>query len=846
MAAQFLSPPLSLRFSLRELRGGLRGFRLFVACLALGVAVIAGIGTLSAAIVASLEQNGRSLLGGDIEFRLVQRPADAAQQAFLRRRGRLSETVTMRAMAHAPNSDQRTLVELKAIDGAYPLYGELALEQPIALADALAPRDGVPGAVVDPQTLLRLAAKPGDPIELGDAMFEIRGVIAREPDKATQGLTLGPRVMIGLDALPATGLIKPGSLAYWHYRIGLPPGIAAAEVEAAAKADFAAVGWRIRTWRDGSPGIRRFLGRASLFLVLVGLTALLIGGVGVANAVHAHLDGKTTTIATLKSLGATTGFIFRVYLWQTLLLAAIGIVLGLVLGAALPNLAAGLLAAILPLPLVPGIYAAPLWLAAIYGLLVALAFAIWPLARAADIRPAALYRDLVARGRRWPRPPYVAATFLLFLALAGLAVLGAEERPFALFFVIGAVAAFLLFRAVAIGIALAARHVRPSRGGARLKLALASLHRPGAATSALLLSLGVSLTLLVAVALVEGNLQAQVQDRLPGDVPAFFFLDIQPDQRQALTDMVKATPGTHDLEIVPNLRGRITSIKGVPADRIDAAPDQRWVLQGDRGITFARDLPKGSSLIAGQWWPADYNGPPLVSIEARAARGLGLEVGDTLSVNVLGREIEATVANIRQLDWSSFGINYVLVFSPGLMERAPHTLLATVKADDAAAEAALFRSATQRFRNVSVVRIKDVLSELNAIIAKLGLAIRSAAGVTLIAGLLVLAGALAAEHRRRLREGAVLKALGATRRDILTAHLIEYGLIGLCGAVLAFLLGWAVAWAMTTHMMGSSFFFAPGRAALTALGGGAATLLLGLAGAWQALAAKPAPLLRAT
>ncbi|MCW0235806.1 MAG: FtsX-like permease family protein [Ferrovibrio sp.] len=833
---------LSLRFSLRELRGGLRGFRLFVACLGLGVAVIAGIGTLSASIVTGLERDGRSLLGGDVEFRLIHRGTTAQEQTFLQSRGSVSETVQMRAMAHALRSDERTLVELKAVDAAYPLYGKIDLEQPGDLADLLAAKDGgLPGAAVDPQALIRLNAQPGDRLGIGEAEFEIRAVIAREPDRATDGLTLGPRVMIAADALQATQLVQPGTLAYWHYRVKLRPGLTAAQMQDIAQKDFAASGWRIRDWKEGSPGIRRFLDRAGLFLVLVGLTALLIGGVGVANAVHAHLDGKTPTIATLKSLGATTGLIFRVYLWQTLLLAAFGIGIGLVAGAALPNLAAGALAEVLPLPLVPGFYWQPLALAAAYGLLVALAFTIWPLARAAEIRPAALYRDLVAPGKRLPRPAYVITTLLLFAALAALAIFGAEERRFAGAFVFAAIVAFVLFRLIAIGIARTARHIRPRN--VRLKLAFASLHRPGAATSALLLSLGVSLTLLVAIALVESNLHAQVEERLPDEAPAFFFVDIQPAQMDDFRSTVLGSAGARDLETVPNMRGRIASVKGVPAEQIEVSPDQRWVLQGDRGLTYARDLPAGSTLLAGQWWPRDYDGPPLISIEDRAAKGLGVTVGDKLVVNVLGRDIEAEVASIRQLDWSSFGINFVLVFSPGLLERAPHTFLATVKAGPAA-ELALFRAVTQKFPNISVVRMKDVLTELNTIVLKLGAAVRGAAAITLIAGLIVLAGALAAEHRRRLKEGAILKALGATRRDVILAHVIEYGSVGLVGAVMAFGLGWAAAWAMVTLMMNATFYFAPGVAAATALGGVAATLLLGLAGAWQALAAKPAPLLR--
>jgi len=839
---------ISLRLSARELRGGLLGFRLFVACLALGVGTIAGIGSFGAAITAGLERDGRQLLGGDLEFRLIHRAASDTERAFLKSQGDVSETVQLRAMAHAPASDIRTLIELKAVDQAYPLVGRVQLDSGQPLADTFTPQSGDRWqAVVDAAALVRLQAAVGDELVIGGARFRIAATISREPDRATEGLTLGPRVMIPLAALEATGLIQPGSLSYWHYRLALRPGISAAAVSETAKARFAEAGWRIRDWRAGSPGLRRFLDRAGLFLVLVGLTALLIGGVGVANAIHAHLQSKTATIATLKSLGATTGLIFRVYLWQTFLLAAIGIFCGVAFGAAVPYAAAGLLAGILPLPLAPALYPAALAQAALYGSLVALAFALWPLARAAEIRPAALYRDLVAPSRAWPKWPYLAATVLLFVLLGALAIAGAAEPKFATYFVLSAAVVFVFFRLVASGLGRVAAKasLRKSKGrmAARLRLALGNLHRPGASTTSLMLSLGVALTLLVTMALVEGNLHEQVSERLPDEAPAFFFIDIQSDQLADLRQLVTTIPEAGDLQAVPNLRGRIVRLRDLPAEKADVAPEQRWVLQGDRGLTYARQMPAGSRLLAGAWWAADYDGPPLISMEEAAARGLGLWIGDSVTVNVLGRDIEARIANIRQLDWSSFGINFVIVFSPGLLERAPHTFLATVKATPAA-ETALFRAVTSRYPNISVVRMKDVLTELNTIVGQVGGAVRGAAVVTLLAGLLVLAGALAAEHRRRLREGAILKALGATRRDIIAAHLLEYGMVGLCAALVAYGLGLAAAWGIVAKLMGAHFVPLAGTAAITALGGLGAALLLGLASAWASLGARPAPLLR--
>jgi putative ABC transport system permease protein len=838
---------LSFKLSWRELRGGLLGFRLFVACLALGVATIAGIGSLGSAIVAGLERDGRLLLGGDIEFRLIHREAETAERQFLSNLGRVSETVQMRAMGHATRSDQSTLVELKAVDDAYPLFGSVMLQPSQPLAQALAKDGALWGVAVDQGALVRLEAKPGDEITIGQGRFRIAAVIEREPDRATEGLTLGPRVLMSRAALDSTGLIQPGALNFFHYRVAFNPGISSESVTERAKTEFAQSGWRIRDWRGGNPGLRRFLDRAGLFLVLVGLTALLIGGVGVANAVHAHMQAKTATIATLKALGATTGLIFRVYLWQTFLLAGIGIALGLGLGATLPNLAANALNAALPVPLAAGIYWQPLGIAALYGLLVALAFALWPLARAADIRPAALYRDLVAPGLNLPRWPYLIATALLFISLCSLAIFSAEVPRFAAYFVLGATVAFGFFRLLAYGLGKAAGRVSPPRRagawGARLRLALAALHRPGSATASLMLSLGVALTLLVTMAQVEGNLHAQVTERLPDEAPAFFFVDIQPDQLQDFRKLVAVTPGSGEVQTVPNLRGRIVKVGDVLAEQVAVNPEQRWVLQGDRGLTYSRSLPDGSSLVQGQWWPADYDGPPLISLEEAASKGLGVGIGDSLTVNILGRDIEARIANIRRVDWSSMGINFVIVFSPGLLERAPHTHLATVKATPEG-EAALFKAVTKEMPGISVIRMKDVLTEINALVTKLGAAVRGAAVVTLIAGLLVLAGALAAEHRRRLREGAILKALGATRADILAANLLEYAVIGLVGAALAYGLGIAAAWGIVAKVMNTGFVPLAGTAALTALGGLGVALLLGLGGAWATLNAKPAPLLR--
>ncbi|MDO9126210.1 MAG: ABC transporter permease, partial [Parvibaculum sp.] len=326
---------LAARLARRELRGGLKGFRVFIACLALGVAAIAGVGSVSSALTHGLAEGGQEILGGDIAIRLIHREATPEERAFISDGTSVSASAEMRAMARGADETaerSQTLVELKAVDGVYPLYGEMELSPEMPLADALAIRDGRPGLVVEPNLLTRLGVEPGDLVRIGDAEFELRASIAREPDRVSDGFALGPRAMIAADALPLTGLVQPGSLVNYHYRVRLPddarsPQQIAAWVEALNER-FPDAGWRVQDRSDSAPGVRRFVERVALFLSLVGLTALVVGGVGVANAVKSYLDGKRTVIATFKCLGAPGPLIFRLYLMQVMALAAVGILIG--------------------------------------------------------------------------------------------------------------------------------------------------------------------------------------------------------------------------------------------------------------------------------------------------------------------------------------------------------------------------------------------------------------------------------------------------------------------------------------------------------------------------------------
>ena len=839
---------LPLRLAFRELRGGLSGFYVFIGCIALGVMAIAGVGAVAASLSGGLAREGRVILGGDMAFSIIHREADATERAFLDRQGRVSLAATMRAMARTPDG-RDALVEMKAVDGAYPLTGAVALDPAQPLAAALAERDGVYGAAGDPTLLARLDLKPPARITIGSATIEIRATLTSEPDKLASGIGFGPRLVLSDAALRATGLLQPGSLVRWNYRVLLPNGASDQSVRvitAAAQAQFPEAGWDIRTRTNASPSLEENVERFTQYLTLVGLTALLVGGVGVANAVHAHLDRKRATIATMKSLGATGRRVFAIYLTQVLAMAVVGALPGLAIGAALPFIIGGAFGAILPLPLVPAVHADSLALALLYGLLTALAFAIWPLGRAHDVPVSALFRDEVASDARWPRRRYIVGTVLAVGLLAACAVLLSFDRRIALIFVVAAAGVFTLLRAVAALLMLIARRLPRVRSTA-LRMAIANIHRPGALTTSVVLSLGLGLALLVTVIEIDGNLRRQFMAALPDKAPAFFFLDIQGSDAETFDAFVKSHAPRATFERVPMLRGRIVQVKGVPVENLKPSQNAAWALQSDRGLTIADEIPAGSRLVAGEWWPPGYDGERVVSLEKRIADGLGLKVGDAITVNVLGRNLAAKVANLRAVDWQSLGINFVLVFAPNSFRGAPMSYIATLTypgGGTTADETALLKAVADAFPAITTVRVREAIDAVASIVSNLVLAIRGASALTLLAAVLVLGGALAAGHRHRVYDAVVLKTLGATRGRLIVAYALEYLLIGSATALFAVAAGSVAAGFVVTEIMNLSFTWLAGPALAAAGAAVLATVVLGLAGTYSALGQKPAAVLR--
>lgn len=835
---------LALRLAVRELRGARRGFGIFLACLAVGVMAIAGIGSFARALTEGLEKEGRAILGGDAAFSLVQREATARELGAIGAGGTVSKVALLRAMARNASGDA-TLVELKAVDAAYPLVGRLDISPAPSLPDLFRQAQGAYGAAADEVLMTRLGLGIGSRITVGEATFEIRARIVSEPDKLSTGVGFGARLLVSDAGLQAAQLLHPGSLVRWSYRVALDDPARLPELMERAKGPLSTAGFEVRTRDAATPQLERNVRRISQFLTLVALTALLVGGVGVANGVSSHLSAKRETIATFKALGATRGTIFATYGLEILLIAGAGIALGLVLGAALPFVAAGAIAALVPLPLAPRLDPAALLLAAFYGLMVAALFAVWPLARAQEAPVSTLFRDGI--GARLPRPSlaYGALIALLAAALVAVALATSDDIRTAGIFLFASAAVFVLLRGVALAImALARRLPRPR--STVMRLALGNIHRPGALTPTVVLSLGLGLSLMVALALVDRSLTMELSGPMQEQAPSFFFVDVPSSQQEAFAAFIKAKAPDGMLKSVPMLRGRITALNGVPADQVKSTPDAAWVLQSDRGISMATEVPEGSAVVEGEWWGPDTR-EPLLSFEDKLAAGLGLKLGDRVSVNVLGRTITARIANLRRVNWERLGINFVMVFSPGTFAGAPYSVLSTLAFPDGgntAREVELMKEVASAYPAVTTVRVKETLEEARRMLDNLSLGIRAASLVTLITSVLVLAGALAAGHQHRVYDAVILKTLGATRPRLIAAYALEYAGLGLVTALFAVAAGGLAAYAVVTQVMEIPFTFSAPAAAGAVVGALALTVGFGLVGTYRALSVPPVRVLR--
>ena len=829
----------------RELRGGVRGFGVFLGCLFLGVLAISAVGSLGRALEQGLAQDAKAILGGDVGIGLTSRDANEAELSYLRGLGSLSQTLFSRTMARVGTggngaASPSVLIELKGVDSFYPLYGTMDIEGGEAVQDLLAERNGVAGAVADRDLLTRLGLNLGDTVRIGETRFELRGVIRREPDRIMEFFSLGPRVMVAADAFRATGLARPGSLFRVDYRLRLASDSAARMAEE-IRAAFPDAGWRVRDHAHAAPRVRTMLERLGVDLTLVGLGALLIGGLGVAGGVRGYLNGRLAHIAAMKCMGGPSRILFVAYLSQVLLLGLLGASAGMAAGAAVPWIGSRFLADVLPILARPGIHAAPLVQAAIFGLVTTLAFSLPPLFRALMVRPSAIFRGYIAPDMgRMPRIA-LAPTALTFALLAGLVFWFTGNPKLSAWFVGGTLFAAVLFTGLARSIRWLAGKA-PHLPWASARIGLANIHRPGSPGVSLVFALGFGLTALVAVVLVNASLSRALTEDLTQEAPVYFFMDIRPDQVEDFRRLAASTPGVTRLDLRPMVRGRIVRIGETPVENATVSEDVAWAVRGDRGLSYAADLPPGSTLVRGTWWARDYAGPPRISLTSDLARGFGVDLGDTLTLNVLGRTLTGTIASIRDVTWTTLAMQFAILFSPGVLEGAPQTWLGAVYGQGL--DETLFVRVAETFPDVAVVTVRDVLDGAALLMTRMARVFQAMAAVALAAGFLVLAGAFSADQHRRIHDSVIYKVCGATRRDILAILVAEFSLAGLFTGLGSLALGALTAWGVVQGLLHMRFVPDLTIGVLTVLGGVGVSLVIGLLGTWRALGRTAAPYLR--
>ncbi|PYE84815.1 ABC transporter permease [Pseudoroseicyclus aestuarii] len=828
-------------FARRELRGGLAGFRIFIACLALGVAAICAVGMVRSAIEAGLDREAGAILGGDAQVSLTYRTAREEELDWMRSVSeRVSETVDFRSLAVAGDAGaDRALTQIRAVDALYPLVGQVTLEPAMLLAEAFAGTGDLPGLVMERALSDRLALAPGDTVRLGTQDFVLSAVLARYPDNSAGGFALGPRTLVLRDDLAASGLLEEGTLFDADYRLDLPEGADLQALEDEAESRFTGIRWR--DIRNGAGGMERFVDRLGAFLVLIGLSGLAVGGVGISSAVRSYLAGKTATIATLRTLGATRGVIFGTYFLQIGAITLLGLALGLVLGAGIPLALGPVIDAALPIPAEFALYPRPLIEAALYGLLVALIFTLWPLARVEQIRAATLLRGMGGAGGALPRARYLLATALLLALLIALAIWFSGTWRLTVWTAGGIAGALAVLALAAQVMRWLARLARPlAKGRPALRLALAAITARGGETTSVVLSLGLGLSVLAAVGQIDGTLRRAITQEVPAIAPSYFFVDIQPDQIEGFRARLADDPAVTSVDAAPMLRGVVTQINGQPAQEVTDS----WVVQGDRGLTYSAAPPEGTTLTAGTWWPEDYDGPPLVSFSAEEAGEIGLSLGDTVTIDILGRPITAEIASFREVNFETMGIGFVMAMNPAALAGAPHSWIATVYAEQEA-EGRILRDLAEAYPNITAIRIRDAIETVSRVVEGIAGAARYGALATLLTGALVLIGAASSGVRARRQEAAVLKTLGASRGRILCSFALRAGLLGAAAGLVALGAGILGGWAVARFVLETEFTVIWPNALVVVLGGALASLLAGLGFALGPLAARPARVLRA-
>ncbi len=835
---------LSVRLARRELRGGLKNFRILIACLALGVAAITALESIKQAIETGLKVEGAVLLGGDAEAEFVYRFASQEERSGLEEIGdQISEVADFRSMIVVRHEDEkvRALTQIKAIDSAYPLIGQVQLFGGSDFRAALTAQDGLSSVLMERILVDRLGLRVGDRLYIGSKSFRLGGILKSLPDTAGDNFGLGPRTLVYKADLEGSGLLGPGTFFSSKYRLITPTNSDPDAIKTLVKDRFSSSGLKWRDSRNAAPGVAVFVERLSVFLVLIALSGLAVAGVGVSAAVTSYLAIKKPVIATLRSLGATNYTVFQIYFMQIAFLSVLGVAIGVSLGAGLPILFAQIIDASLPFPVHITFYGFAALQAALYGFLIAAIFMIWPLARIENIQTASLFRNLDNLHRALPSVRYLVSILILAVGLLLSSAYFTGSFRFTMWFFAGVLLTSMALLLSAFFLKYLAKKIMPFvRGRPALRWALGSISGPDGSMGRIVVALGLGLSALASIGQIEGNLRKAINSNLPKVAPSFFFVDIQKTQTEDFYRILEDFEGVSRIEMAPMLRGVVSKVNGRTAEEVVGA---HWVLQGDRGLTYSETPPVSSKVVEGEWWPKNYIGANQISFAAKEAAEMGLKLGDELTVNIMGREILGKITSFRNVDFSTAGIGFIMSMNPSALEHAPHSLIATVYAEPES-EVGLLNDLANAFPNITAIRIKDVIERASLLLGSIAAAASYGAAITLLTGFLVLVGSAASDEHARRFEACVLKTLGAKRSTILTSFALRSIIMGGGAAIIALLCGFLASWATCQFVFDIKNQVVWPNVLAILIAGILANLLAGLFFAIRALNSKPAAVLR--
>ena len=827
--------------AIRELRSGVSGFRIFLTCLILGVGTISAIGTVKSGIEIAISEKGSELLGGNAEAEFTYRLATTEELKWLETISQnISGIIEFRSMAKfvEGGANERALTQVKAVDNEYPLIGNVQLASGKSFKDVFRQPKS---AVMESDLASRLGINIGETFSLGLTKFVLRDIIQSSPDDAGTNFGLGPRTIIKSEDLLDSGLIAPGTLFTAKYRLLIEPLKNLDELRALAKIKFENNGMRWRDARNGAPGISEFVNRLSAFFIMVGLAGLVVGGVGIGSAVKSYLNRKISTIAVMRSLGATNFQIFMTYFVQLAIISFIGITIGLVIGASVPHLCAPLLKVLIPIPISIVFSIKPIAEAAIYGTIIATLFTLWPLSRCENIKAAALFREMNLIKDGFPRLKYLVLSFILVLILLIISAVFNQNPELTSWFALGfTVALVTLFLSARILMYCIKKFGRIINGHPSTRWALAAMGGTQEGTNNSLIAIGLGLTVLAIIGQVDGNLRTSINNNLPEVAPSYFVIDIQKSQIEEVRDILNSNKGVISFDEAPMLRGIITKINNKQASEVAG---DHWVIRGDRGITYFEELPKRFNLTKGQLWPKDYSGATQISFAAEQAEELGIGIGDSVTVNIMGREITGEITSLRNVDFSSAGIGFVIAMNPSALKAAPHSFIMTIYVSTEA-ETAVFNNLSSRFSNITLIKVRNVIERVSNLLSSIATASSYGALTTLAMGFLVLLGSAASGQSARSYDAAILKTLGATRKDLIISYIIRFSLVGATAGLVAIFFAVGGAWCITSLVLELPFKIIWDTALMIIIGGLIANLVAGLYFATQALKVKPANFLR--